>query len=200
MRNSLLRRNRVMWNWRRVRYRHGRWRETLPRRQRRPQRRRQANRRRRNIFHRLCFLDFFNAFRNRRFGLHRGFRRRLRVHRLLRWSTFFCARNFACGGRGISVGFAGHASADLQSHVVVERAGMRFFVANAQLRQRLKNYVRLYFELAGQLINANFTHTINVPPPQKCGHGFSRKFCFSLYGIRCGGRRFRVLYRIRFVF
>jgi len=64
-------------------------------------------------------------------------------------------RNFRRGA-----GLAGHPLAHLQSYVVVERAGVRLLVGNTQLRQRLENHVRLYFELAGQLIDTNFTHTM----------------------------------------
>ncbi len=62
----------------------------------------------------------------------------------------FGARNF---GRGIAAArFAMHPLAHLQSDVVVERAGVSLLVGDAQLRQRLKDYVGLYFELAGQLM------------------------------------------------
>jgi hypothetical protein len=71
--------------------------------------------------------------------------------------AFFMARNRR---RGTAVALAGDALADLQSNVVVERAGVRLLVGDTQLRQRLKNYVGFYFELAGQLIDANFTHTM----------------------------------------
>jgi hypothetical protein len=65
-------------------------------------------------------------------------------------------------GRGpqIVVAFPQHTPADLQSDVVVERAGVRLLVGNTQLRQRFQNHVGLDFELASQLIDANFTHTM----------------------------------------
>jgi hypothetical protein len=110
------------------------------------------------------------------------------------------ARNF---GRGFAAAaLAGHLLADLQSYVVVERAGVRLLVGNTQLRQRLKNHVGLNFELAGQLIDSNFTHTITFRPSQIFirAYGFSRNFGFSFSGPRCGGRDFRALYRIRFIF
>jgi hypothetical protein len=64
------------------------------------------------------------------------------------------------GGRRVSTAVANHAPADLQRYFIVKRAGVRLLVGNAQLRQRFENHVGLYFKLAGQLINANFTHTI----------------------------------------
>jgi hypothetical protein len=70
---------------------------------------------------------------------------------------FFVARN---GGRGRAACLAVYALPYLQRYVVVERAGVRLLVGNAQLGQRLEDHVGLYFELAGQLIDANFTHTI----------------------------------------
>jgi hypothetical protein len=86
------------------------------------------------------------------------------VNGLRRGRTFFDAfatmRDF---GRGAAAGFACHTLANLQGYVVIERAGVRLLVGNTQLRQRLKNHVGLYFELSGQLIDANFTHTITVP-------------------------------------
>src|SRR5271168_1464553 len=72
-------------------------------------------------------------------------------------------RNF---GRGAASALAGHAIPDLQSHVVVERAGVRLLVGDTQFRQRLEDYVGFYFELAGQLIDANFTHTMTFRTSQ----------------------------------
>jgi hypothetical protein len=81
-----------------------------------------------------------------------------------RGRTFFGAfamvRNFR---RGATAGIARYTLANLQSYVVIERAGVRLLVGNTQLCQRLKNHVGLYFELSGQLIDANFTHTMTVP-------------------------------------
>jgi hypothetical protein len=88
------------------------------------------------------------------------------MHRLRGGSTFFDALPMTRVFGRRTAGLARHFLADLQSDVVVERAGVRFLVGNAQLCQRLKNHVGLYFELTGQLIDANFTHTITFRPSQ----------------------------------
>jgi hypothetical protein len=54
----------------------------------------------------------------------------------------------------------GDASANLQSDVVVKRAGMRLLLSDAQFWQHVQNHARFDFELAGQLIDTNFAHTI----------------------------------------
>jgi hypothetical protein len=173
----------------------------LSRRQRRPQWRGEAYRRCGNLVHGLRVVRFPRAaLGNRPFGPGRGWsRNRLRANRLRRRfrRTFPGARNF---GRGTAGALARHALADQQSYVVVERTGVRLLVGDAQFRQRLENYVGLYFELAGQLIDANFTHTMTFRKPNNAANGFSRKFGFSFSGIRCGGPYFRALYPIRFVF
>src|SRR5580704_17818331 len=55
---------------------------------------------------------------------------------------------------------ASHTFTNLKSYVVVERAGMGFLVHDTQFRQQIENDVRFYFELASQLIDADFTHTV----------------------------------------
>jgi hypothetical protein len=49
--------------------------------------------------------------------------------------------------------------ADLQRDVVVERAGMRLLIGDAQYWQYIQNDARLDFEFSSQLVDANFTHT-----------------------------------------
>jgi hypothetical protein len=63
-------------------------------------------------------------------------------------------------------------AAKLQRNLVVERAGVGLLVRDSELWQQLKEDVRLYFELARQLIDANFTHR-GRPSTNFFGQGFS---------------------------
>jgi hypothetical protein len=63
-------------------------------------------------------------------------------------------------------------AAKLQRNLVVERAGVGLLVCDSELRQQLEEDVRLYFELACQLIDANFTHR-GRPSTNFFGQGFS---------------------------
>jgi hypothetical protein len=63
-------------------------------------------------------------------------------------------------------------AAKLQRNLVVERAGVRLLVRDPELRQQIEEDVRLYFELARQLIDANFTHR-GRPSTNFFGQGFS---------------------------
>ena len=125
-------------------------------RQRRTQRRRKAHRRRWNILNWFCFERFFRGrFHNRRFYFRSGrSRRKLSANGLGGGSLG--PRRFVLR---LAV-FACHALPDKQRHVFVERAGMRLFFSNTQLSQRFENHVGFNFELAGQLIDANFAHTM----------------------------------------
>ncbi len=49
-------------------------------------------------------------------------------------------------------------AADLKRYVVIDRAGVRLLIIDAQIREQLQNFVRLYFELPCQLVDSNFTH------------------------------------------
>jgi hypothetical protein len=51
-------------------------------------------------------------------------------------------------------------AADNECQVVVKGAGMGLLVVDAQLREKLNNNTRLHFELACQLVDANFAHTV----------------------------------------
>ena len=51
-------------------------------------------------------------------------------------------------------------AAKLQRNLIVQGTGVRLLVRDSELRQQLEENVRLYFELASQLIDANFTHTV----------------------------------------
>jgi len=53
-----------------------------------------------------------------------------------------------------------HADANLQRDVIVERAGMRLLIGDAQFGQNVENDVGLDLKLAGQLVDADFTHTV----------------------------------------
>jgi hypothetical protein len=44
-----------------------------------------------------------------------------------------------------------------QGYVVVERTGVGLFFVEAQLRQNLQDYARLYFQLTRQLIDTDLT-------------------------------------------
>jgi hypothetical protein len=63
-------------------------------------------------------------------------------------------------------------AAKLQRNFVVQRAGVGLLVRDSELRQQLKKYIWLYFELASQLIDANFTHR-GRPSRTSLRQGFS---------------------------
>jgi hypothetical protein len=63
-------------------------------------------------------------------------------------------------------------AAKLQRNFVVQRAGVCLLVRDSELRQQLEEDVRLYFELASQLVDANFTHR-GRPSANFFGQGFS---------------------------
>jgi hypothetical protein len=63
-------------------------------------------------------------------------------------------------------------AAKLQRNFVVQRAGVCLFVRDSELRQQLEEDVRLYFELASQLVDANLTHR-GRPSSNFFGQGFS---------------------------
>lgn len=50
-------------------------------------------------------------------------------------------------------------AAKLQRDLVVQGAGVCLLVRDSELGQQIEEDIRLYFELASQLIDANFTHT-----------------------------------------
>src|SRR5579871_2497128 len=55
---------------------------------------------------------------------------------------------------------AGEAAAHFECDIVVQRAGVRLLVHDPELGQEIKDHVRLDFQLAGQLIDADFAHTV----------------------------------------
>jgi hypothetical protein len=56
------------------------------------------------------------------------------------------------------VSLAGHLKTDLQGEVVVERAGVRFLVVDAEFRQQVQNDAGFHLQLASQLIDSNLAH------------------------------------------
>src|SRR5579863_989068 len=63
-------------------------------------------------------------------------------------------------------------AAKLQRDLVVQRAGVGLLVRHSELWQQLQEDVRFYFELASQLIDANFTHR-GRPSRTSLRQGFS---------------------------
>jgi hypothetical protein len=55
---------------------------------------------------------------------------------------------------------ARHVTPNDQSQVVVKRAGMSLLVVDAEFREKVEYNARLHFELACQLIDPNFAHTV----------------------------------------
>jgi hypothetical protein len=51
-------------------------------------------------------------------------------------------------------------AADNERQVVVKGAGVGLLIVDAQLGKKLDNNTRLHFELACQLVDANFAHTV----------------------------------------
>ena len=46
----------------------------------------------------------------------------------------------------------------LQRYILVNLAGVRLFLGNAQFREQLQNLVSLHFQLPRQLVNTNLSH------------------------------------------
>jgi hypothetical protein len=106
--------------------------------------------------------DFFIRFR-RRFRPD-GFSssRRLHADGLGRFGVRRFGRmrlsNFVLDmGRAIP---AGQTPAKFEHDMVIERTRMRFLVRNAELGQQVQDDVGLDLQLAGQLVDADFTHTV----------------------------------------
>jgi hypothetical protein len=72
--------------------------------------------------------------------------------------------------RAVSIG---QAAPQLERDIVIERTRMRFLVRHAEFGQQIQDDVGLDLQLAGQLVDADFTHT--VAP--------SRSFSASLVAI-----------------
>jgi hypothetical protein len=96
---------------------------------------------------------FAERFGSRRCTLDRAGRVGGRKRRRLRWG---CYRSFLWGVRRRRLP---QTAPKLQRNLVVQGAGVRLLVRDSQLRQQLEEHIWFYFELASQLIDANFTHT-----------------------------------------
>ena len=46
----------------------------------------------------------------------------------------------------------------LDRDIFVNRAGVRFLLSDTEFREKLQNFVSLYFQLPSQLVNANLSH------------------------------------------
>ncbi len=89
--------------------------------------------------------------------------------RSMNWRRLFVSVGYMAVGRGffhfvdksvLRPARSRQALAELKRDVVVERAGVSLLVRDTQLRQEIDNNARFDLELAGQLIDANFTHTV----------------------------------------
>jgi hypothetical protein len=131
---------------------------------------------------RVLLDNFFRCFGGNGFRFQRG----LNSRRLVRTGRFrfFVGAAIGCLGSGLllltfifvgivvivpagtGVAMAGaiartrQAAAHFKRDVVVERAGVRFLISNAQFRQQLEYDVGLDLKFAGQLVDADFTHTM----------------------------------------
>jgi hypothetical protein len=91
-------------------------------------------RRRLGSFHRFGFRHFGSGFDRRRF------------------------RGAGCGvTRAIA---ASQAAAHFERDIVIERTRVSLLLSDTELRQEVQDHVRLDLQLARQLVNADFTHTI----------------------------------------
>jgi hypothetical protein len=73
-----------------------------------------------------------------------------------RWWGRLGMRRFRLGGS------AGEHAPNQESLVVLERTRVGFLVGDADGRQEVDDHARLYFQLACQLIDANFAHTLRL--------------------------------------
>jgi hypothetical protein len=111
----------------------------------------------------LFFAPGGGLGRRRRSGFHFGYGLRLRLsvrsRRLFRRLSSPLIR-FALGfwsGRRSRV-LAPVVAAQLENHVVVERAGMRLFVGDAEFGKTLQYFVSFHFQLSRQLVNSDLSH------------------------------------------
>jgi hypothetical protein len=83
--------------------------------------------------------------------------RRSRFHRRRVAFGSFC---FGVTGEGRRSAATGHVPPDDQRDVVVKRAGMGLLVVDAEFGKDVEYNARLHFELACQLIDPDFAHTV----------------------------------------
>jgi len=110
-----------------------------------------------------------------------------------RWSLRRSLRSGWPGSISSGAVLLGHTAAHFQRDIVVDRARMRFLVWYAEIAQQIDDYIRLDLKLAGQLIDADFTHTV-TPQAQKDAQGFLHAPDLTFT------RTFRALYPNRFTF
>jgi hypothetical protein len=70
-------------------------------------------------------------------------------------------RFFRCpkfGSSFFSACSAGDTSADLQGHIIIERARVRLLVGDAQHREQVEDHRGLHLKLPRQLVDSDLTH------------------------------------------
>jgi hypothetical protein len=72
------------------------------------------------------------------------------------WPVLWGGFEFAAGRRfGVLMPIV---AAQLKHHVVVQRAGVRFFIRDSQFGELLQYFVSLNFQLPRQLVNSDLSH------------------------------------------
>ena len=144
------------------------------RRKRRASRQRRANGRRRRLRGSYYLRAVLRCFDRGRLGRVCG--RRLWLSRnwgQFRWRGRFrlpLGRNFRRRWRlglrsreAVPRSMGSQPPPDCQGDIIVQRAGMRLLFVETELGQNVQNHVRLHFQLARQLIDADLTHIIQSP-------------------------------------
>jgi len=114
------------------------------------------------------------SFHDRLGGFHRNLRNHSRHDRRHRFRLAI----FRIGGQGFVVHhgnrgtlpsrrlfycrFASQASPHQHDLIVLQRAGVRLLVCDAQVRKQLKDRAGLNFQFPSQLVDANFAHTLRL--------------------------------------
>jgi hypothetical protein len=86
----------------------------------------------------------------------------------------WCRRTGGFGLRLFGVSASGHKPPHFQRDIVVERARMRFLVCYAEFAELIEDDIRLDLELASQLIDSNFAHTVTPLALKTTEQGFKR--------------------------
>ena len=142
------------------------------------------------------FFDLFGRFHNRRSNFRsRGWLRANRLdHQLRRFNRRSMVHRLFFHGDGSTAAASAQPAAHLRRNVIVERARVRLLVHDAQLGQQLEDHVRLNLQLASQLVDADFAHTMRP------GRRYRRAGVVTAKPLLGNLRIHRVLYRNRFVF
>jgi hypothetical protein len=74
--------------------------------------------------------------------------------------TLDCSFRFNRCGAGRSVRFLCQPALDLYGDRFIDRAGVGFLFSDAQPGEHVEDHVRFHLELARQLVNSNFDHTV----------------------------------------